>query len=72
MRAGVLVCAILAYPPAAADAGALRIGLSCNGVLPEAIVIQSAGPLMLSIRIGDLFDACVEALEDGKRWRARS
>jgi hypothetical protein len=72
MRAGYLVSVVLTCSPVAADPGAIKVGLSCEGVLPDVIVIQALGPALLAIRIGDLFEACVEALVEQKRWRAAS
>jgi len=35
-------------------------------------VIETAGPVMLSIRVDELFAACVEAMKESAQWQGRS
>jgi len=53
----------------AAGGGGLRIALSCEGPMPEFVVIEMTAPGAIAIRVADLFDACIDALPESKRWR---
>ena len=72
MRAALLVAVVAACAPASADPGTFRVGISCNGVLPEFIVIESSGPGHIALRIDDAFAACVAALKESNQWRGAS
>jgi hypothetical protein len=72
MRAGIVAATLVACLPASADPGTFRVGISCNGVLPEFIVIESSGPGHLALRIEDAFAACVAALKESNQWQGGS
>jgi hypothetical protein len=72
MRAALLIAAAAACLPASADPGTFRVGISCNGTLPEFLVIESSGPGHLALRIEDAFAACVDALKDSHQWQGAS
>jgi NCAIR mutase (PurE)-related protein len=71
MRGAVCLATLLSVP-AIANPPPLRVGLSCDSLVPEFIVIESTGPGALVIRLADLFDACIAAMPKSKRWGARS
>jgi hypothetical protein len=72
MRAGIVAATLAACAPASADPASFRVGLLCDGTFPVAVVIETAGPVMLSIRVDELFAACVEAMKESAQWQGRS
>ena len=72
MRAGIVAVILAACAPASADPATFRVGISCVGVLPEFIVIESSGPGHIALRIEDAFAACVDALKESHQWQGAS
>jgi hypothetical protein len=72
MRAGIVAAVLVACAPASADPATYRIGLLCAGTMPLVVVIETSGPVRLSVRIDDAFDACVADLQASKQWQGRS
>lgn len=68
----LVVLVTLAVSTAGADLPAWRVGVSCDGVVPEHMVIEALGPGRLVIRLGDLFEHCVANVPESHRWRAGS
>jgi len=72
MRAGIVAAVLAACAPVSADPALFRVGLLCDGTMPVAVVIETAGPVRLSIRVDDLFAACVDAFKESAQWQGRS
>lgn len=71
MRGSVCLVALLSMP-ATAQSPALRVGLSCEGAIPEFLVVDATGPATLVIRMSELYAACIADMPESKRWRAAS
>lgn len=66
------VFALLAIGPAGAAGPAWQVGVSCDGAVPEHIVILAHAPGRLAIRIDDLYEHCIAAIPESHRWRGRT
>jgi hypothetical protein len=69
MRAVSVAAVLVACAPAAADPGAFRIGLLCDGTMPLAFVVEGHRPGAIALRIDDAFGACVAALKESAQWQ---
>jgi len=70
MKAAVLVS--LALTSGGADLPTWQVGVSCDGAVPEHIVIAAHAPGRLVIRVADLYEHCVSAIPESHRWRSGS